>query len=158
MRHPYYGVGGWLLLFFIGIVLAPFLYTRNVLLHYRHSMNVFAHAAHPYSLYAFYAAETLAGFVVYGYGMFAGLQLWRIRPRAVEHAKRFLIYLLFFRIADYVMGLNWIALMGPEHSRTTALSNFVVGKTALTLFRSAIYIAVWYAYLSRSERIRVTYS
>jgi len=48
--------------------------------------------------------------------------------------------------------------MGSEHSRATALSSFLVGTSAQTLLRSAIYIAVWYAYLTRSERIRVTYS
>ena len=158
LRHPYYGVGGWLILFLIGLFLSPFLYVRNVLLRFQHNMDVFAHATHPYSLYAFYGMETLAGFAVYGYGLFAGIQLLRIRPRAVDHAKRFLIYLLCYRIADYARGLNWIALMGSEHSRATAFSNFLVGQSAQTLLRSAIYIAVWYAYLTRSERVRVTYS
>jgi len=158
LHHPYYGVGGWLILFLIGILLSPFLYVRNVLLRFQHSMDVFARAAHSYSLYALYGMETLAGFLVYGYGLFVGIHLLRIRPRAVEHAKRFLVYLLCFRIAVYVMGLNWIALMGSEHSRATALSSFLVGTSAQTLLRSAIYIAVWYAYLTRSERIRVTYS
>jgi len=121
-------------------------------------MDVFAHSSHPYSLYVFYGGETLAGFAVYAYGLFAAVQLWRIRPGAVEHAKRFLFFLFCFRAADYMMGLNWIAVMGPAQSRAVSLSNFLAGKTALTLLRSAIYIAVWYAYLSRSERIRVTYS
>jgi hypothetical protein len=118
----------------------------------------FCSRSSPLFSYAFYARETLAGFVVYGHGMFAGLQLWRIQPSAVGHAKRFLVYLLCYRIADKRMGLNWIALMGSEHSRAAALSNFFAGKSALALVRSAIYIAIWYAYLSRSERIRATYS
>jgi hypothetical protein len=158
LSHPYYGVGGWLWLFLIGVSLSPFVYARNVLLGYQHSMDVFSHSAHPNSLYIFYAMETLGGLVVYGYGLFAGIQLWRIRPGAVEHAKRFLFYLFCFGAADYLMGLNWIAVMGHEHSSAIAFSNFLGGKSALKLSRAVIYIAVWYAYFSRSERVRVTYS
>ena len=158
LSHPYYGFGGWLWLFVIGCLLSPFLFARNVLLRFQHNMDAFVHSAHHNSLFIYYATATLAGFVVYGYGLFAGIQLWRIRPRAVEHAKRFLFYLFCFRAADYLMGLNWIAVMGPENSRAVAFFSFLGGKTALTLLRSAIYIVVWYAYLSRSERVRVTYS
>lgn len=158
LNHACCGVGGWLWLFLVGVILSPFFYASNVLHGYQHNMDVFARSAHPYSLYLFYAAETLAGFAVYSYGLFAGIQLWRIRHGAVEHAKRFLFFLFCFRAADYIIGLNWIAVMGSQQSRTMALSNFLEGKTALTLLRSAIYTAVWYAYFSRSERIRVTYS
>ena len=158
LSHPYYGVGGWLWLFLIGTLLSPFVYARNVLLRYHHNIDVFVHSAHPNSLFIFYATATLVGFLVFGYGMFAGIQLWRIQRGAVEHAKRFLFYLFCFRAADYLMGLNWIAVMGPQDSRAVTLANFLGGQSALTLFRSAIYIAVWYAYFSRSERVRVTYS
>jgi hypothetical protein len=156
--HPYYGVGGWLLFFIFGIVLvAPVLHTWNVWHAYRHSMEIFARSVHPYSLYAFYALETIAGFALYGYGIFAGIQLWRIQPNAVQHAKRFLLLLLAYRFADYVMGINWIALMASQDARAGALSNFLVGSAAKNLLRTAFYVALWYAYLSRSERVRVTF-
>jgi len=100
---------------------------------------------------AFYFVELVAGFAVYGYGMFAGIQLWRIRPNALKQAKQ------FPRFADYLMGINWLTLMLSERARAIALPNFLVGKTSQTLLRSVIYAGVWYAYLSRSERVRVIY-
>jgi len=161
--HPYYGVGGygvggWLSFFIFSIVFAaPAVHTWNVVRQYAHSMEIFAHSVHPYSLYSLYFVELVAGFAVYGYGMFAGIQLWRIRPNAPKHAKQFLIVLLLYRFADYLMGINWLTLMLSERARAIALPNFLVGKTSQTLLRSVIYAGVWYAYLSRSERVRVTY-
>ncbi len=157
--HPYYGVGGWLSFFIFSIVFAaPAAHTWNVVRQYAHSMEIFAHSVHPYSLYSFYFVELVAGFAVYGYGMFAGIQLWRIRPNALKHAKQFLIVLLLYRFADYLMGINWLTLMLSDRARAIALPNFLVGKTSQTLLRSVIYAGVWYVYLLRSERVRVTYA
>jgi len=157
-RHPYHGVGGWLSFFIFSLVFAgPAVHTWNVVRHYPHSMEIFARSVHPYSLYSFYFVEMVVGFAVYAYGMLAGIQLWRIHADALKHAKQFLVVLLLYRLADYLMGINWITLMIPEHDRAIALPNFLVGKSALTVVRTVIYVAIWYTYLLRSERVRVTY-
>ncbi len=76
----------------------------------------------------------------------------------LKHAKQFLIVLLLLPIAEYLIGINWLTLLISEEARGTVLSNFLAGKTARIIVRGAIYSAVWYAYLSHSERVRVTYA
>ena len=158
LLHPYYGVGGWLAIFIFSIVfVGPAYHVLHAVQHYADNMELIASSDHPYSLYLFYFGQTATRFAVYGYGMFAGIQLWRIRPNAVQHAKQFLIILLGLPVADFVMGINWFTLIFSEEGRTIALSSSL-DRTVRAIVRAAIYSAVWYAYLSRSERIQVTYS
>jgi len=157
--HPYYGIGGWLTIFIFSIVfVGPVYHTLYFIQHYPDNMELIARSVHPYSLYLHYFVQTAARIAVYGYGVFAGIQLWRIRPNAVKHAKQFLIVLLLLPIADYLIGINWLTLMSSEQARGIALSNFLVGKTARAIVRSAIYSSVWYAYLFYSERVHIRYA
>jgi hypothetical protein len=157
-RHPYYGVDGWLLLFVISLaILTPLAYLWAVMRQFEQNLELFEGTAHPYSLYASYFAKTISSFVLYGYGVFAGIQLWRIRPRAVHHAKVFLIVLLLYRSAVYLVRINWLALIAPGHSDSTALAQLLAGNSSLVVLRSAIWVGVWYSYLTHSERVRVTY-
>jgi hypothetical protein len=156
--HPLYGVGGWLLFFIITLVLiGPTLHVGNFIRSFAHSREHFAGSLHRYSLYSFYFVEALLGFAVYGYSIFAGIQLWKIREGAVLQAKRFLVTLLAYRFLDYTAGLMWLVLMTPERSRTLALSRYVQGSAAENLVRTAIYVGIWYSYLVKSERVRITY-
>jgi hypothetical protein len=158
LLHPYYGVGGWLAIFiFSTVFVGPAYHISYALQHYTDNMELIARSVDPYSLYLFYFVRTATRIAVYGYGMFAGIQLWRIRPNAVKHAKQFLVALLLLPMADYLMGINWFALIFSEQARTIAVSNFL-GRTVRVVLRAAIYSAVWYAYLSRSERVQVTYA
>jgi hypothetical protein len=158
LLHPYYGVGGWLAIFIFSIVfVGPAYHFGYAVQHYADNVEVIASSDHPYSLYVFYFVQTAARIAVYGYGMFAGIQLWRIRPNAVQHAKQFLIVLLVLPVADFVMGINWFTLIFSEEARTITLSSSLA-RMVRTIVRAAIYSAVWYAYLSRSERIHVTYA
>ena len=156
LLHPYYGVGGWLAIFIFSVVfVGPVYHIRYAIQHYTENME---RSIQPYPLYLLYFGETAARIAVYGYGMFAGIQLWRIRPNAVKHAKQFLIVLLLLPIAEYLIGINWLTLLISEEARAIVLSNFLAGKTARIIVHGAIYSAVWYGYLSHSERVRVTYA
>ncbi|HEY6268004.1 MAG TPA: DUF2569 family protein [Candidatus Acidoferrum sp.] len=158
LLHPYYGVGGWLAIFIFSIVfVGPAYHVLYAVQHYADNMELIALSDLPHSLYVSYFVQTAMRIAVYGYGMFAGIQLWRIRPNAVQHAKQFLIVLLVLPVAYYVMGINWFTLIFSEEARTIALSSSLA-KTVRAIVRAAIYSAVWYAYLSRSERIQVTYA
>jgi hypothetical protein len=121
-------------------------------------MQIFARSPHSHSLYIYYFVEQLASFAVYGYGIFAGIQLWKIRSGAIQQAKRFLVSILVYAFLDYSMEIIWIFLMTPEAIRASALSRALYDKTAMALLQTAIYAAVWYAYLFKSERVRATYS
>ena len=56
------------------------------------------------------------------------------------------------------MEIIWILLMTPEAIRASALSRVLYGQTAMALLQTAIYAAIWYTYLFKSERVRATYS
>ena len=110
---------------------------------------------HSYSLHAIYVIEQLAILALNCYGIFVGIQLWRVRPLAVVRAKRFLIALLAFRVADYLTGLTWAALMSTDPARL--FQRIAFGNAFRYLWGGALYVAVWYAYLVRSKRIRITF-
>lgn len=88
------GVGGWLLFFILTMVLfGPVVYIGSFLRSSPHTMEVFAAGRHPYAHYLFYFVERVVGLSLRGYGIFAGIQLWKTRPGAMLHAKRFLLLL-----------------------------------------------------------------
>jgi hypothetical protein len=157
--HPLYGVGGWLLFFIITLVfIGPTLHLANFIRSFAHNQELLAASRHRYSLYQFYFVEASLGFTVYGYSIFVGIELWRIREGAVRRAKRLLLTLLAFRFLDFTMGLMWLILMTAERSRSLALSHYLQGAVPETLVRTAIYVGIWYFYLVKSERVRATYA
>lgn len=150
-----FGVGGWLLFFILTLVFfSPASYIVAVLVGYRHTMESFSRSAHPYSLYQFYFVEQAVGLALCGYSIFAGIQLWKKRPGAVGNAKRFLVLLAIFRLADFVAGLDWAAIMGTRGT----LSHFLSVGTWRIPLNSLLYVALWYSYLLRSIRVRNTFS
>ena len=158
VSHPLCGVGGWLLFFIFTLVFfGPAAHLFSSLLAYHSSIEAFARSPHSYSLYEFYFAEQILGVVVYGYSVFAGIQLWKLRRGAVPTAKRFLLTLLLYRFADFMMGLLWVALMTPEGTHSLAVVSFLSGQNTRTLLNAVVYSALWYAYLYKSERVRVTF-
>lgn len=153
-----YGVGRWLALFIFTLVLiGPAIRIFSFLGGYSHTIGLLARARHPYFSYTYYAVEQLISFAVQGYGVFAGIRLWRIRSGAVRQAKIFLFGIVLFAFADYIMGTIWIIVVTPLTIRASALSKFLSGQTAMALIETAIYAAVWYSYLLKSERVRVTF-
>jgi hypothetical protein len=155
---PHYGVGGWLpFLIFSLIFLRPLVGLWVSLHAFHRNMNTFSRSVHPLAMYIFHFVAESLYFAVLGYGIFAGIQLWRKNLLAVKHAKRALLYLLLVMSVDYLWGINRVTLMSREGFRATALANFLWGKAALSVVRIAIYVAVWYSYLLKSERVRATF-
>jgi hypothetical protein len=153
------GVGGWLSFFiFTLVVVGPAVSLIRFVVGFGHYLQVFASSPHPYSSRSYYFVEHLSLFAIRGYGIFVGVQLWRIRPLAVEHAKRFLAIFVLFSILNFATGVVWIVLMGPESSLAPRLSGFLLGENSKALLQIAGYAAIWYTYLLKSERIRMTYS
>ncbi|MBZ5696793.1 MAG: DUF2569 domain-containing protein [Acidobacteriia bacterium] len=124
---------------------------------YHHFMETVLHVPHPYSARAYYFAEKLVVFAIRAYGILTGIQLWKIRPGAVERAKRFLTIYFAYALVDYLMGIIWLALMTPEGLRHLALSNFLSGNAYRAPLSATGYAAIWYAYLSKSARVRSTF-
>ena len=79
-----------------------------------------------------------------GLGIAAGLALFQIKPGAVSMAKASLIFSAIVDIVVYVTPYS------PN--------NRPPGDATIVLAASIIYYAVWFAYLTRSERVKATYS
>ena len=83
------------------------------------------------------------------FGIYAGVGLLRIRPGAVQMAKRFLLCLLGYTavsaILPFMAGLP------------SAANDAMIGPVATDSVRGVIGVAVWYLYLNRSQRVKDTY-
>ena len=153
-QHLPKGVGGWLLFFILTLVVfGPLARIVHFKGGYRHNMELFSRAPHPYLQYGFYGVEQLSGFAICGYGILAGIQLWKKNPAGIEKAKRFMIAFLIFSVADLAMGMNWVVLMGHKGS----LSRFISWQTVRPLLNSIAYTLIWYSYLVKSNRVLITY-
>lgn len=147
------GVSGWLLFFVLTLVVfGPAFHIAAFLHSYRQAIEVFTRLSHPYSHYVFYTIEQLVGVALYGYGIFAGIRLWKTRPAALMHAKRFLLLLVLYHLADFAVAVNFTWILDPPGT---------VGKYLPHAFprqmRNLIYPVVWYSYLLNSKRVRNTF-
>lgn len=147
------GVGGWLLFFVLTMVLfGPATHIVLFLRSYHHTIEVEARLTHRYLHYLFYIVEQLVDFALYGYGIFAGIQLWKIRPAALMHAKRFLLLLVLYHLADFAIALNFALVLDPPGTVGTFLPH-----AAFRELRNFVYPVVWYSYLLQSKRVRNTF-
>src|SRR5579872_5484959 len=147
------GVRGWLLLFVLTLVVfGPSFHIVNFLRSYRHTIEVIARLSHPYSHYLFYIIEQLAGVALYGYGILAGIRLWKTRPAALMHAKRFLLLMVLYHLADFAVAVNLSWILDPPGTVARYLPH-----AFLRQMRNLVYPVVWYSYLLMSKRVRNTF-
>ena len=81
--------------------------------------------------------------VLMGIGMAAGVALWRRETAGVTLARAFLLLSAATAIVSFETGTELVSL--PPIERRAMLTAIL------------IYNAVWYAYLSRSQRVREAY-
>jgi hypothetical protein len=154
-RYVPRGVGGWLLFFILTLVfIRPASHIFTFLITYHDSVERFERLTHSSLRYGFYFVEQLVGFGVVGYGIFAGIQLWRIRPTAIKHAQQFMIALVAYGLADFAMAANWAVLMDPRGT----FERFSPWGALKPVVATAAYCAIWYSYLLKSKRVQITYS
>ena len=134
------------------VLFGPAAYIVVFLRSYRHTIEIFSRGTHLYSHYLFYVVEQLAAIALFGYGIFAGIQLWKTEPAAVTHAKRFLLLYVVYRLADFAMAINLAWIMGPSGTLGMYLSGAL-----LRQLRFLVYPVVWYWYLLKSKRVRNTF-
>ena len=147
------GVSGWLLFFALTMVLfVPAGHVVMFLRSYRHTTELLARTSHAYTHYMFYAVEQIALAVLYIYGIFAGIQLCKTRPNALTHAKRFLLLVVVFHLADFGAMLNIVWILDPRGTMIRYLPNAFFRQV-----RNLVYPVIWYAYLLNSTRVRNTF-
>lgn len=147
------GVGGWLLLFVLTMVLfGPTFHIAAFLRSYHHTIEVLAQTIHPHAHYLFYAIDQLADAAIYGYGIFAGIQLWKTRPAALMHAKRFLLLIVLYHLADFAVAVNFRWILDPPGALGRYLPDALLRQS-----RNLVYPVIWYAYLINSKRVHNTF-
>lgn len=147
VQIEYQGVRGWLLFFCVNLtVLGPLLTTVSVASGFAASREYFKD--YPGFL-AMMIIDAILGLGITGYGLFAGIQLWRIRPGAVLTAKRYLYCALICNAVE--IGFPWMTGLPAEEIRAMVTAN---GRNAV---RALIPFAIWYSYLKRSKRVQATY-
>ncbi len=140
-------IRGWLLLLCISLIIitpGTALLSVAVTFLYRGA----AHAAIP-GLLITDTIESAIQVGLAGASAYAGYGLFTRRPGAVRFAKRFLVVMLFFPAVGMFLPL----LLGLSPSGARAVLVGVI-KAAI---QNLAYFAIWFSYLCRSERVRVTF-
>ncbi len=144
---PYYGVGGWLLLFVVGLtILGPLINLGTVGTNLSEAEKI--REIFP-SLVPIIYMETALVLLVTAFSIVAGIMLWTVRPKAVSVAKLYLVVLVVFSVLDLVL-ISGAGL--PEPAASAAVNAGITG-----IFRSGIYALIWFLYLSKSDRVHATY-
>lgn len=147
------GVRGWLLFFTLSLVLfTPATYIMLTVRSYYSTLAMLSGISHPYAHDIFYAAEQLTSIALYGYGIFAGIQIWKTRPTAVVHAKRFLLLLVVYHLVDFAVALNMASILDPAGTVQRYLPKAIPRQ-----LRYVVFPIIWYLYLLKSKRVRNTF-
>ena len=141
------GVRGWLLLLCVGLtVLSPILVTIGIVRAYLVDSPFFDRFPR---LRVVLLVDTALRIALTAYGVWVGLRLGKVRPGAVQTAKRYfqvsLAYLVVAALLPFAAGLP------PEANPALAIT------VARQTIPALIGVALWYAYLVRSKRVRATY-
>ncbi len=139
------GVSGWLLLFCLGLtVFSPLITVFSL---------VGAYSDAPFdrfpSLLTVTVIDTLLSAGLMAFSIYAGVALWRIRPGAVETAKKYLLCFLGYQVIAAILPF----MAGLPSSANEAMT----AEVAKNVVRSVFYVAIWYSYLNRSKRVKATY-
>jgi hypothetical protein len=147
------GVRGWLILICVVLTIINPLITSTALSLVLKNLTEYSFNFGPTSIviagYVMIAGNT----AICGYGIYAGYALWNIRPKAVRHAKRFLISLLLIPLITD----GFMLFAGQTFPQVKDYAITLVGNTLWTLFYFAIFILIVSFYFDRSGRVSNTY-
>lgn len=106
------------------------------------------------------ASETVLNLGLMCFGIYAGVALWTIKQNAVKIARMYLLALLVYSAFDFLL---WFNLLEGLRVRMYELGftqefNRILQEGIVSSIRSVLYVALWYSYLSKSERVRGTYT
>jgi hypothetical protein len=127
IRKDLQGVGGWLLLFCIGLVVLSPLVTL-VLVFNRADTDVLG---------------MVLGFVRAAVGVVAGVFLWNVRPVA------FTLLWIYFGIVALLSVLGFVGFVMNAEQATP--------QDMIVSIRALIYALAWFLYFKKSERVRATF-
>jgi len=144
----YKGVGGWLLLFCLGLtVFNPLMTLGTLAAQYIEVSKYFDRFP---GLLVITVIDSLLCVGLMAFGVYVGTGLWSIRPGAVQMAKRYLLWSLGY----LAVGGGILPFMAGLPS---AANEAMIVQFAKSMFRGIITFAIWYSYLNKSKRVSATY-
>jgi MFS family permease len=140
-------VGGWLLLFCLGLtVFGPLITLGSLTALYSESSQFFHRFP---GLLVITVVDTLLSLGLMVFGIYTGIGLWSIRAGAVRATKRYLLC---------VLGYSAVAAILPFMAGLpSAVNKAMVPLVVIGTIGSVISFAIWYSYLNKSRRVRATY-
>jgi hypothetical protein len=146
----YKGVKGWLLFFCITLTVLNPLVTIATL---PSSLDSRVFDLMPGSRTAL-MVDVVLSVVVAGFGVYAGICLWRVAPGAVKKAKIFLWCHLANVAVDAYIATAVVSFIRstPGLPSTANFADVVRG-----IMQGVAYVVFWYSYLNLSKRVMATY-
>jgi hypothetical protein len=141
------GVKGWLLLLCLLLtVFDPFVVLASLFVFSEGAKD--AYDLHP-EVFRVILVSGVVGIGLAVFSMYTGFSLWKVAPKAVAVARRYLVTAGVSSVFLLVLPV----LLGASRDPGGVIAQESILNTLFTLG----YVAVWYAYLARSKRVRVTY-
>lgn len=146
------GVGGWLLLYCIALVIIGPLYTMG-------SMSIGWKDAEPAfkefpSLKSIMVAETLVRTALLIVGAIVGIRIWGGSLWGRKIARSYLMFRLFFYVGFEILVAMFFIL---SSDLTIEMMGYIVGAIVGVIFGEVIYFSIWWTYFKKSKRVRNTY-
>jgi hypothetical protein len=144
----YTSVGGWLLLFCLGLtIFSPLLTIFNLVTTYEQTYQFFDQ--YP-GFQTIYYVDGFLSTILMLLSIRAGIALWGIKPGAVQTAKT---YLLLF------LGYTVVAIFLPFMAGLpSSVNDAMIPEVVKGAIKSVVYVAIWYSYLNVSKRVHATYT
>ncbi len=142
------GIGGWLLILCLGFtVFSPLITLVQLIVEYNNASN---YSDRFPDLMVVTVIDIILSLGMTTFSIVAGINLWQIRPGAIQLAKKYLLC---------VLGYCVIAAILPFMAGLPSSANSALGSHAVkVIFMGGIYFAIWYSYLNKSQRVRATFA
>ena len=143
VQTQYKGVRGWLLFFCLSLtIFVPLFTLYNIISAYNEISSQF------YQLPNLLNLVIIAGLSTFS--IYVGIKVWRVKPGAVRIAKNYLLLYLGYM----VLGILFLLF----DSLQAGVDKAIIGELARVVIPSFTNFALWYSYLSKSKRVKATFS
>ncbi len=139
------GVRGWLLVLCLMLIVVGPIISAWLMAHMY--IDAAPLASRPLSAQVPVHASLLLSACAVAFGIYAGVQLWLVRPNAVNTAKRALLFALAIDVITTAI----------EAATATSPSDRLLLQIEVNLIPSLIFFTLCFAYLNRSRRVYATY-
>jgi len=88
---------------------------------------------------------------VIGFGIYCGILIFNLKTQAIILAKRYLIVFFIFSILEFPIFIAFSGLPAE-------VNKIILGESVGGIFRALIYVIIWYLYLTKSKRVKNTFT